>query len=63
MLHFVRIRHFVFYIDDIDDFAVRNFLKQNVEGDRQCAVRRRWPQILNFSKKSLKPSKGSLCLS
>ena len=54
MLHFERIGDFVFYRDDVDDFGIWNFLKQNVESERQCAIRKRWPQILNFSKKILK---------
>ena len=34
MLHFERIGDFVFYIDDVDDFGIWNFLKQNVESER-----------------------------
>ena len=52
MFYSERIRHFVFYINDINDFAIWNFLKQNVEGERQCADIKRWRRIMNFSKKS-----------
>lgn len=41
---------FEFYINGIDDFAIWNFLKQNVESERQCADIKRLLRILNFSK-------------